>query len=199
MEWDKKSDMRARILVAARVIFERFGYAKTTVDDIARQMGKGKSSIYYYYAGKEEIFRAVLGQEIEHLKERILTAVDGCNDPKEKLSAYVRERMHGLQQLKNLYTVLRSEFSANPEFAAETRAQADNEEFTIMTGILSHGVEAGIFRLDDVRLTAIAIVTALKGMEIPLVITGDQSETLLHQRLDGLVDILFYGILRRNE
>ncbi len=196
---DKKNDRRARILASARVVFERFGYAKTTVDDIARQMGMGKSSIYYYFQGKEEIFRAVLGQEIAFLKERILGVVEGCSDPKEKLSAYVRERMHGLQQLKNLYTVLRSEFPAHPEFSVETRAQTDNEEITIVTGILGQGVEAGIFRLNDIRLAAIAIVTALKGMEIPLVITGDQSETLFHQRLDGLVDILFYGILCRNE
>ncbi len=193
----KKSEIRSKILVAAQEVFTRYGFGKTTMDDIAREMGKGKSSIYYYFTSKEDIFRAVIDKELVLMKTRILDAVSSKNDSREKLKVYVIERMHGVQSFKNLYTVIRNEFTAQRDFVDQTRQQTDQDEISIVKDILDQGVEAGIFNLEDTYLTSIAIVTALKGMEIPLLITETGSENLLEQRLDRLIDVLFYGIIKR--
>lgn len=131
------------------------------------------------------------------MKTRILDAVSSKNDSREKLKVYVIERMHGVQSFKNLYTVIRNEFTAQRDFVDQTRQQTDQDEISIVKDILDQGVEAGIFNLEDTYLTSIAIVTALKGMEIPLLITETGSENLLEQRLDRLIDVLFYGIIKR--
>jgi AcrR family transcriptional regulator len=193
----KKSEIRSKILVAAQEVFTRYGFGKTTMDDIAREMGKGKSSIYYYFTSKEDIFRAVIDKELVLMKTRILDAVSSKKDSREKLKVYVIERMHGVQSFKNLYTVIRNEFTAQRDFVDQTRQQTDQDEIGIVRDILDQGVEAGIFNLEDTYLTSIAIVTALKGMEIPLLITETGSENLLEQRLDRLIDVLFYGIIKR--
>ena len=193
----KKSEIRSKILVAAQEVFTRYGFGKTTMDDIAREMGKGKSSIYYYFTSKEDIFRAVIDKELVLMKTRILDAVSSKKDSREKLKVYVIERMHGVQSFKNLYTVIRNEFTAQRDFVDQTRQQTDQDEISIVKDILDQGVEAGIFNLEDTYLTSIAIVTALKGMEIPLLITETGSENLLEQRLDRLIDVLFYGIIKR--
>ena len=193
----KKSEIRSKILVAAQEVFTRYGFGKTTMDDIAREMGKGKSSIYYYFTSKEDIFRAVIDKELVLMKTRILDAVSSKNDSREKLKVYVIERMHGVQSFKNLYTVIRNEFTTQRDFVDQTRQQTDQDEISIVKDILDQGVEAGIFNLEDTYLTSIAIVTALKGMEIPLLITETGSENLLEQRLDRLIDVLFYGIIKR--
>ena len=193
----KKSEIRSKILVAAQEVFTRYGFGKTTMDDIAREMGKGKSSIYYYFTSKEDIFRAVIDKELVLMKTRILDAVSLKKDSREKLKVYVIERMHGVQSFKNLYTVIRNEFTAQRDFVDQTRQQTDQDEISIVKDILDQGVEAGIFNLEDTYLTSIAIVTALKGMEIPLLITETGSENLLEQRLDRLIDVLFYGIIKR--
>ena len=193
----KKSEIRSKILVAAQEVFTRYGFGKTTMDDIAREMGKGKSSIYYYFTSKEDIFRAVIDKELILMKTRILDAVSSKKDSREKLKVYVIERMHGVQSFKNLYTVIRNEFTAQRDFVDQTRQQTDQDEISIVKDILDQGVEAGIFNLEDTYLTSIAIVTALKGMEIPLLITETGSENLLEQRLDRLIDVLFYGIIKR--
>jgi len=52
------------ILSAARVLFERQGLRKTTMDDIASRIGKCKGALYYYFASKDEIFEAVVEQEM---------------------------------------------------------------------------------------------------------------------------------------
>jgi AcrR family transcriptional regulator len=193
----KKNEIQVKILQAAQEVFNRYGYAKSTMDDIAREMGKGKSSIYYYFTSKEDIFKAVIEKELLLMKTRIVNAISLKDDAREKLKAYVVERMHGLKSLKNLYNVLRTEFNSQRDFVDQTRQQTDQEEINIVTGILDQGVRSGIFHLEDTLLTAIAIVTALKGMEIPLLVTETDGDILLEQRLDRLVDVLFFGIIRR--
>ena len=193
----KQSAIRTKILDAAQEVFTKFGYGKTTMEDIGKEMGKGKSSIYYYFTGKEDIFKAVIEKELFWMKERIVNAVAQQENPRGKLKAYVLERMHGLNNFKNLYNVLRTEFTSQREFVENTRQQTDREEINIVTNILNYGVEKGIFKLEDTFLTSIAIVTALKGMEIPLLITETGSGIILEQRLDRLLDVLFYGIIKR--
>lgn len=193
----RKSNIRTQILDKAQEVFTRFGFGKTTMDDIARAMGKGKSSIYYYFTSKEEIFTAVIDKELESMRSRIVEAVSAKQDPRDQLNAYVLERMHGLQNFKNLYNVLRTEFFSQPGFAEQTRFRTDGEEITIMQGILDKGVNEGIFHLEDTYLTAIAIVTALKGMEIPLIIDEPGNGPPLENRLQRLIDVLFYGIVKR--
>jgi len=193
----KKSANRVKILLAAQEVFTRYGYGKCTMDDIAREMGKGKSSIYYYFTSKEDIFKAVVEKEILLMRTRIADAVSRKTDPREKLKAYVMERMHWVKNMKKLYTALLNELITQPVFVEQIRKETDQVEINIVTAILDQGVEAKIFHLEDTFLTAIAIVTALKGMEIPLLITGPESDNILEQRLDRLIDVLFYGIMKR--
>lgn len=64
-----KDQVRNNIIRAAGTIFSKFGFRKTTMDEIARAAGKGKSSIYYYFSSKEEIFEAVVVKEARTLKK----------------------------------------------------------------------------------------------------------------------------------
>ena len=59
------------ILDTARALFKKSGFKKTTMGDIARSLGKAKSSLYYYYPGKEDIFEAVLHAEMAELLTQI--------------------------------------------------------------------------------------------------------------------------------
>lgn len=194
---EKKNSIQTKIINTAQEVFTRFGYAKTTMEDIAREMGKGKSSIYYYFTSKEDIYRAVIEKELQVMKTRILNALAQQILPREKLKAYVGERMHGLKSLPNLYQVLRVEILTQPDFIVEVRQQTDRAEITIVTDILDGGVADGTFNIEETHLTAIAIVTALKGMEIPLLLSDTGDDNLLEQRLDRLLDVLFFGIVKR--
>lgn len=53
------ADTRQRVLVAAVELFSANGYAGTSIRDIADTMGMTKAALYYHFAGKEEILRAV--------------------------------------------------------------------------------------------------------------------------------------------
>ena len=55
------------IVDTARALFKKSGFKKTTMGDIARSLGKAKSSLYYYYPSKEDIFEAVIYAEMDEL------------------------------------------------------------------------------------------------------------------------------------
>jgi AcrR family transcriptional regulator len=62
----------ARILDAAEALLVRFGYRRTTVDDVARAAGVGKGTVYLYWPSKMELVATVLTrQSAEMLAEQL--------------------------------------------------------------------------------------------------------------------------------
>ena len=55
-----KEERRQELVEIARDVFLRFGFRKTTLDDLANAMGMTKSSLYHYFESKEEWFRAAV-------------------------------------------------------------------------------------------------------------------------------------------
>ena len=54
-----KSLKRKQILAAALIVFSRYGYKRTTMNDIAQNTGISRAALYLYYKNKEEIFRSL--------------------------------------------------------------------------------------------------------------------------------------------
>ena len=69
-----KDEYRKKIVITASQIFGRFGFRKTTMEEIARALKIGKSSIYYYFNSKEEIFEAVVKYEANLLRSELTRA-----------------------------------------------------------------------------------------------------------------------------
>jgi len=190
-----KDEVKEAIVNVARHIFSRFGFKKTTMDEIAIASRKGKSSIYYYFASKEEIFQAVVEKEAEILKQELIKATNETDSPAQKLKMHVLIRMRTLEKLANFYSAIKDDYLGHLDFIEKIRKKYDQEEIQMMESILVEGVENGMFEIDDTSLAAIAIVTALKGMEIPLFWGVEEKD--LESRLDHLIHILFHGVMKR--
>jgi AcrR family transcriptional regulator len=190
-----KDEVKEAIVNVARHIFSRFGFRKTTMDEIAIASRKGKSSIYYYFASKEEIFEAVVEKEASILKQELIKAISEAESPAQKLKAHVLVRMHTMGKLANFYSAIKDDYLSHLDFIEKIRRKYDLEEIQMMQNILDEGVQNNMFEIADTPLAAIAIVTALKGMEIPLFWGVEEKNT--EQRLDRLIQILFHGIIKR--
>jgi AcrR family transcriptional regulator len=81
LEKDERQQREERILETAAVLLVRWGYRKTTIDDVAREAGVGKGTIYLHWKDKNELFRAVLRNEQERcnadIKQRIAADPEG--------------------------------------------------------------------------------------------------------------------------
>lgn len=188
-------DTRLAVIKAAQNIFAKFGYKKTTVDDIARAAHKVKSTIYQYFGSKEEIFQTIVEKESQILKEEIKKAIKAQDNPKKKLLTYVITRMRILKELSNFYNALRDEYLEHFVFIEKIRKKYLKDEINTIKKILKNGVDQGTFVIKDLELTACMIVIALKGLEYPLI---KEIEVLSNEQgIDSLLGILFSGIEKR--
>lgn len=80
-ERNKRQERAERILDAAAELIQRWGYNKTTIDDIAKQAGVAKGTIYLHWKTREDLFRALLFHEerklAEEMKQRMADDPEG--------------------------------------------------------------------------------------------------------------------------
>jgi len=190
-----KEEFRKKIISTSGQIFSRYGFRKTTMDEIAKAMKKGKSSIYYYYRGKEEIFEAVVMNEANILRSQLTTAIKQVDSPIDKLRVYVDVRMRSFTKLSNYYNAVFDKDLDHFEFIEKVREKYDREELAILRLILYNGARRGYFSLKNSEFTAMAVQTALKGLEVPLFWKRRQAG--MKDRMDAILDVLFNGILSR--
>ena len=76
-ERSKREERAERILEAAAELITRWGYSKTTIDDIAKKAGVAKGTIYLHWKTREDLFQGLMEREdillIEDIKQLMAT------------------------------------------------------------------------------------------------------------------------------
>ena len=104
-------DTRNKIITVATRLFSRFGFHKTSMDEIAKIARKAKGSLYYHFASKEELFKEVVSKEIITLKDQLTTITENPNlPPSEKIKKYLITRMEILNSAANYHETLKADF-----------------------------------------------------------------------------------------
>lgn len=191
-----KKEVRDYIVGVARRIFTRNGFRKTTMEEIAAACHKGKSSIYYYFQSKEEIFRAVVEKEAEELQERLDRTLRKDDLAIDRLKAYILFRLHRVRSLENFYAALNEEDLSHMDFILKIRRNFDMEERRLVSEMLEDGMRNGSFQISSSEIGAIAISTMMKGLELPLLLS-DEHKADREELLADLIRVLFYGIIKR--
>jgi AcrR family transcriptional regulator len=192
----KRDAVRENILTIAQEIFSKYGYKKTTLDDIANAVRKGKSSLYYYFSSKEDLFQEVVQKEADILRAELSKVLMKNISPEEKLKDYIMTKITTYRQLANFYNAIENDLAA-VEFVDKIKSQYDQEEIRMMKRILLEGARRGKFAVRDFTLVAIGITTAIRGLEMPLS-AGPYKSTDLEKSVDAIVRIINYGIMKRD-
>ena len=190
-----KDEYRTKIILTASRIFSHYGFRKTTMEEISKALKKGKSSIYYYFRSKEDIFEAVVLFEANLLRTQLTTAIKEVESPPEKLRNYIFVRMRAFEKLSNYYNAVFDKNLDHYEFIEKIRARYDREELAILRLLVYVGKSRGVFEIEDSEYTAMAIQTMLKGLEVPLF--WHKREIDINNRLDAILHLIFYGINKR--
>lgn len=186
------------ILDIARSLFRQSGFKKTTMGEIARSLGKAKSSLYYYYPSKEDIFEAVLYAEMDELLDQIQQSIRVAGTSKEKLIVYCRCRLNKLNDLCNLSDALKSEIAELHCIMADLKNKFDTSHVGLIKEILAEGVYNREFKEiseDNIELIAYLMVSSFRGLAIPLMV-GQNRSPRLDLQIDSIVDIMVEGIGR---
>ena len=77
-----------QILAAAGTVFSKYGFRKSSLEDVARAAGVSKATIYNYVEGKDELIGVVLKEKYDGHARRLAAALAEVSDPVEKLRCY---------------------------------------------------------------------------------------------------------------
>jgi AcrR family transcriptional regulator len=191
-----KDEVREQLIQAARQVFVRYGYKKTALDDISKEARKGKSTIYYYFKSKDDIFKAVIDAEAEIRAKTIDDQISTIDDPQLKLKTYIYVRMLTLKKVGNYYEAIKNDLLDNLYFVNSFRNNHFDAEINLVKGLLLEGIEKGVYTIQNPELTAKTIVTLLHGFEVPLILKNLSDEEL-QKSVDEMLNILFFGIVTK--
>jgi AcrR family transcriptional regulator len=84
-----KNEREKEIIEAAKALFAKNGYSPTSMDDIARDVGIAKASLYYFFKSKEEIFAAIIEEVIAEVKNSLDQELAVCKNTPADLARMI--------------------------------------------------------------------------------------------------------------
>ncbi len=160
---------RQKLLEVARELFAHKGLEATTMNDIAAASGRGRRTLYTYFRSKEEIYYAVIEEELERLSEKMDEVLSMNVEPEEKIFTLIYSHLSIIKETVARNGTLRAEFFRNIWMVEKVRKAFDEEEHRILTQVLQEGVDKGRFRIDNVGLMSDIIHYSVKGLEVPYI------------------------------
>ncbi len=194
----KDDSIRDEILKEAQKLFQQFGVKKTTMEDIAKAMGKGKSTLYYYYCSKEEIFDAVILKEMDEVFNSVKQAVEKAGSAEEKLKAFTITKIRSVQKRANLCKIVKGEMHDTMRCMKHLHTEYNTQEVKLVKDILRFGVNNGEFSKiigKELDILPSVMVSSLRGLERDMFI--DARYAKLESRMESIIGIMIRGL--RNE
>jgi len=167
--------IKTAIIEAAQKLFQQFGLAKTTMEDIAKAVGKGKSSLYYYYATKEDIFEAVVDKEKQNIEKDIMAAIEKETSAQQKFRAFAQTKYKALRKRQLLYKIMTEGFAENMCVFNIIKQRYSQSEREIVRAIVAYGIEQGEFDVayrEQLEATTHICCNTFKGLQMELSFGG---------------------------
>lgn len=181
MRLHKDEEVKQAIHDAARRVFQKWGLNKTTMEDIAHEAGKGKSTLYYYYKSKEEIFESVVANEMNVIVDKATIEVNKCQTAREKFKRYVMVVLAEIKQTVSIYPIVTGELKSNKGFIERIQKQLDSKEEAFIKEIILFGITSGEFRSikkKDLDKAANVMMGIIRGLELYLFLDNDDHEKI---------------------
>ena len=190
---------RDAILDATDRLLAHYGYKKMTIDDLAKEVGIGKGSVYLHFDSKQEIALSHIDRIIERLKSSLYATSTSKLAPEKKLRKMLHDRVlmrfdsvqHYSQSLNELLAQLRPRL-------LERRKRYFEEEARIFAAVLEEGKAAKVFSIKDASECASTLLDATNAL-LPYGLSayelGDRA--VIEKKTSNVSDLLLNGILRK--
>jgi AcrR family transcriptional regulator len=159
-----ESEKRTQILTLAKKKFERFGFHKTTVDEIAKDASISKRTLYQEFENKEKILEELFMFEALSVRKAILNQINKIIEPAEKLQTFIRLALKYLDQNPFIVSVLHDESGFFKPFLKEKPHIIETGIEEIFVNILKEGVERGVFRKMNEKVVGHCIFLLFKSL-----------------------------------
>jgi AcrR family transcriptional regulator len=136
---------QAEIITAARKVFAEKGYVAATVDEIAQRANLAKGTIYVYFDSKEQIYNAVMSDDLETLRRLTLEKIRSAKTALEKISAYVNARFDYCEERRDFFRIMYIE-PAGPVLSKAKAREWLREPVRLLTEAIQEDIAANNLR-----------------------------------------------------
>lgn len=170
---------RTAILDAATTLFARQGLEATTIKQIGQEAGLTPGLLYYYFADKDALYRAVLERLMAEIPARLAPVAREATDPRQAIASVIRMQAEVFLGQPLLPRILARELADHEARHAVPIIREHAEALLLaMTGLITRGQQAGIFRRDlEPELAAVSCLSQLNWF----CIAGPAIEVILGQ------------------
>ena len=190
------SKTKAKLVDVARQLFAKMGVENTTMNDIALASKKGRRTLYTYFKSKEDIYMAVVESELDILSDMMKRVVEKDISPDLKLMEMIYTHLDAVKEVVYRNGTLRADFFRDTWRVEKVRKRFDAKQVLLFREVLREGQKEGLFRIDDLEMTAEIMYYCVKGIEAPY-IRGHVGANLDDNTRDVFVRRLVLGALGR--
>jgi AcrR family transcriptional regulator len=185
------AQIAARLPAAAELFAER-GLENTKVEDVATATGVPKATLYYYFAGKEEILAFLLQDTLQQMADEVAIAVQAPDSAANRLAAVVQAQLRVMGDQPAVCRAL-MENLGHAGRMPEIAGAVNDAYYTPVQELLDEGVRDGSLRAtEDPATTAMVLFGAVTMSALAYLATGRPlspeglSPSILTVVLDGL-------------
>jgi AcrR family transcriptional regulator len=193
-KWDQ-------VLEGARKVFLRDGFEGASVDDIVREAGVSKATLYSYFPDKRLLFLEVAKTECAAQSDAAVAQVEASGDIREVMTTAAKRMVQffmsdvGLQ----VHRIVVGESQRFPEIGREFYESGPARVHAILRQYLQKAVEDGELKIDDIDLAADQLPELCKaGLHLKMVLglRDAPTEEEIDRVIDGAVDMFLarYGV-----
>lgn len=154
---------QAEIITAARKVFAEKGYVAATVDEIAAVAALAKGTIYVYFESKEQIYNAVLENDLDALRTLTLEKIASANTLREKISAHINARFQYCEDRRDFFRIMYIESASSPALNKAKAREWLREPVRQLTVAIESAIAAGQIRKWSPEILAWTIADLTTG------------------------------------
>ena len=192
----RKRQDAERIYGTALELFARYGYKKTTLEDIASALDMSNTNLYSYAKSKRALYNDTVAWAIDQWQESVRQAVKEVDDPKERLLTAFKAAVSYIDGNPETQGLLRNDPTFFPMFPTVDPIEEYNDwSMNFLRGILQDGVDRGEFKEIDVDAAATIMFNLYKYFIVSTYEADAEAVENLTDHLDAIADLLFHGLL----
>jgi AcrR family transcriptional regulator len=155
---------QAAIRAAAEMLIARHGYEAVSMRQLATEVGVQAAALYRYFPTKEDLLFTLLRDHMQQLAAAWERARPATDDPAPRLAAFVANhiRFHVMRRHSTHVSNMELRSLSRERLSAVLKLRSAYEKE--LRAILREGAEQGVFAIDDVGLTAMAIIQMTTGV-----------------------------------
>jgi len=155
-------DKLGQILETAQRRFGLYGYEKTTMQEIAGDLGISKPLLYYYFADKSKLFRAVVEKEQEEFLRVMDQRVHEQESPADMMFEFISVRIHYFRKFINLTKLRMDTFHSIKPIVHELHEEIKAKEVQLVREIIERGISQNQFDVDAPEATTFLFLDILQ-------------------------------------